>query len=360
MSYLAIEGLSKHYGNRNILSNVSLSIGHGEFLSLLGPSGCGKTTLLRIIAGFESPDTGRLLLDGREITPVSAAQRGMGMVFQAYSLFPNMTALDNVRFGLRIRKLAAKEQLSRARDMLALVGLADHMQKYPSQLSGGQQQRVALARALAIRPALLLLDEPLSALDAKVRVQLRDEIRNIQREAGVATIFVTHDQEEALSISDRVAVMHDGSVAQIGSPAEIYGTPRDIFVARFIGISTEFDGVVTESNTVRVGGVTLPASQADGLPKGAGVRVLIRPENVHLNHAGSGSGPALAGHVISETFFGATTQIRIELAEGGSLIATLPTIEAAKFPPATPICAIWAPEAPHLFLKDGRQATSVT
>ncbi len=360
MSYLEIEDLSKRYGNRNILNNVSLSIGRGEFLSLLGPSGCGKTTLLRIIAGFETADAGRLSLESREITPVAAAQRGMGMVFQAYSLFPNMTALDNVRFGLRIRKLAAKEQLSRAKDMLALVGLADHMQKFPAQMSGGQQQRVALARALAIRPALLLLDEPLSALDAQVRVQLRDEIRNIQREAGVATIFVTHDQEEALSISDRVAVMHDGSVVQIGSPAEIYGAPADIFVARFIGSSTEFDGVVVGNNAVKIGGTVVPARQAEGLSEGAAVRVLVRPESVQLNAADSNSGSALAGHVISETFFGATTQIRIELAEGGSLIATLPTIEATKFPSMTPVSASWTPDAPHLFIKDGRKVTSAS
>lgn len=360
MSYLEIEALSKRYGTRNVLNNVSLSIGRGEFLSLLGPSGCGKTTLLRIIAGFETPDTGRLSLDSSEITPIAAAQRGMGMVFQAYSLFPNMTALDNVRFGLRIRKLAAKEQLSRAKDMLALVGLADHMQKFPAQMSGGQQQRVALARALAIRPALLLLDEPLSALDAQVRVQLRDEIRNIQREAGVATIFVTHDQEEALSISDRVAVMHDGSIAQLGSPADIYRTPEDIFVARFIGSSTEFDGVVTGSNAVKIGSSVVPARQVESLPEGAVVRVLIRPEDVQVSLADSSSGPALAGRVVSETFFGATTQIRIELAEGGSLAATMPTIEATKFPPMTAVNAAWSPDAPHLFLKDGRKVASAS
>lgn len=357
MAYLDIKDLSKHYGDRSILGNVSLALGHGEFLSLLGPSGCGKTTLLRIIAGFETPDAGSLTLESREITALAATQRGMGMVFQAYSLFPNMTALDNVRFGLRIRKTAAKEQVARAKDMLALVGLAEHMHKFPAQMSGGQQQRVALARALAIKPTLLLLDEPLSALDAKVRVQLRDEIRNIQREAGVATIFVTHDQEEALSISDRVAVMHDGAIAQIGSPAEIYRTPADIFVARFIGTSTEFDGVVADNGTVKIGGATVPASEARSLPQGSAVRVLVRPENVRLSHQGSDTGSSFAGRVMSETFFGATTQLKIELATGESLLANLPTIEATKFPVMTSVDASWAPEASHIFLKDGRRAT---
>jgi len=355
MGYLEIEDISKRYGDRTVLNQVSLSLKPAEFVSLLGPSGCGKTTLLRLIAGFETPDAGKLTLLSQDLAAIPAARRNLGMVFQAYSLFPNMTALDNVRFGLRIRKLGSKEQVSQAKDMLALVGLADHMHKFPSQMSGGQQQRVALARALAIRPALLLLDEPLSALDAKVRVQLRDEIRNIQREAGVATVFVTHDQDEALSISDRVAVMHDGAIAQIGNAASVYGAPEDIFVARFIGISTELEGTVAGNNTVEINGIAVPALQAKGLPMGAAVRILIRPESVKLSPANAMLNSALAGHVTGETFLGATTQLKIALPKGGNLVATLPTIEAAKFPPMTPVGATWAPEASHLFHIDGRR-----
>ncbi|OYW07670.1 MAG: spermidine/putrescine ABC transporter ATP-binding protein, partial [Acidiphilium sp. 37-67-22] len=213
MPHLEIDGAAKRYGGKTVLHGIDLALGQGEFVSLLGPSGCGKTTLLRIVAGFERPDGGRVVLAGNDITDLPAAQRNMGMVFQAYSLFPNMTAEENVRFGLKVRRQTPAAQQVRAAELLALVGLDEHARKYPHQLSGGQQQRVALARALAIRPALLLLDEPLSALDAKVRVQLRDEIRRIQQETGVTTLFVTHDQEEALSISDRVVVMQEGRIA---------------------------------------------------------------------------------------------------------------------------------------------------
>ena len=218
MSYLSVENVSKDYGASTALSPLNLSLEQGELVTLLGPSGCGKTTLLRIVAGFAAPTTGRVLLDGRDLTPLPAARRQMGMVFQAYSLFPNMTAQDNVRFGLKVRGVSAAESEKRLKTLFELIGLSEMRQRYPNQLSGGQQQRIALARALAIEPRVLLLDEPLSALDAQVRLNLRDEIRRVQRETGTTTLFVTHDQEEALAISDRVVVMEKGRIAQLGTP----------------------------------------------------------------------------------------------------------------------------------------------
>ena len=243
MATVQVQHVRKTYGGREVLAQLDLNMKHGELICLLGPSGCGKTTLLRIVAGFVAPDEGRVLVAGRDVTRLPASARRMGMVFQAYSLFPNMTALDNVRFGPRVAGLPKPEQVTRAAGLLDLVGLSAHAQKYPHQLSGGQQQRVALARALAVQPEVLLLDEPLSALDAKVRVQLREEIRRIQRETGVTTILVTHDQEEALSIADRVAVMDDGRLRQVATPAMIYREPADAFVARFIGAGAVLPGV---------------------------------------------------------------------------------------------------------------------
>jgi len=274
----------------------------------------------------------------------------MGMVFQAYSLFPNMTALDNVRFGLRVRGIEPAEQRQRARAMLDLVGLSEHMGKYPHQLSGGQQQRVALARALAIRPALLLLDEPLSALDAQVRVQLRDEIRSIQRETGVTTIFVTHDQEEALSISDRVVVMHQGSMAQVAAPEAIYHQPANLFVARFVGVSAELPARVLDGRdgVIEVCGEAVRAEQARGLAAGARVHFLLRPEHVRVE-ALNGTRPpgTLAGIVESRTFFGASTRLKVNLAQPDtSVLASLSANDAAALRPGTPVLISWDAATP--------------
>ena len=225
MAGVELKQLHRRFGDVVALAGIDLEIPSGEFVSFLGPSGCGKTTALRLIAGFDRPTSGRILVDGKDITGVPPNRRDIGMVFQAYSLFPNMTAVRNVEFGLRVRKEGRGVRRGRARELLELVGLDQAADRYPHQLSGGMQQRVALARALAIEPRLLLLDEPLSALDAKVRVQLREEIRRIQTRLGITTIYVTHDQEEALSISDRVAVLSHGQIEQIGSPGEIYGAP---------------------------------------------------------------------------------------------------------------------------------------
>ncbi len=248
-----LEALSRRFGAVQALDGLDLDLNPGELVALLGPSGCGKTTALRILAGLEDADSGRVLVGGRDITNVPASRRDMGMVFQAYSLFPHLTAVENVEFGLSLRRQAAAVRRQRAHEMLELVGIAAQANRYPQQLSGGQQQRVALARALAIQPQVLLLDEPLSALDAKVRIQLRDEIRRIQIEVGTTTLFVTHDQEEALALADRVGVMRDGQLEQLGPPEEIYRSPATSFVAEFVGLSNRLPGRVVEDGVVVLG-----------------------------------------------------------------------------------------------------------
>ncbi len=319
-----LEGLSRHYGPVVALDRLDLTLAPGELIALLGPSGCGKTTTLRLLAGLEDADTGRITVGGRDITHISAAKRDMGMVFQAYSLFPHMTVRQNVAFGLRLRKVAAAQRDKRALEMLNLVGLSVQADRYPHQLSGGQQQRVALARALAIEPQVLLLDEPLSALDAKVRAQLRDEIRRIQLEVGITTLFVTHDQEEALAIADRVGVMRDGRLEQLAPPTEVYSRPATSFVAEFVGLSNRLDGEV-RGNEVTVRGITLPLVERD-VPDGRAV-ALIRPEAVGLaSDAAAESGP-LTGTVIAVTFLGATSRVTVDLGDT-RVMAQLPTSDA--------------------------------
>ena len=235
MPYLELNHLEKSFGATRVVKDFSLNIEKGEFISLLGPSGCGKTTVLRMVAGFETPTAGSIEIEGKDVVPLRPSQRNVGMVFQSYALFPNLTVVQNVAFGLRVAGVAKAETVDRVSEMLGLIGLRDLGDRYPFQLSGGQQQRVALARALAVRPRVLLLDEPLSALDAKIRVSLRAEIRAIQRDLGITTIFVTHDQEEALTMSDRVVVMNGGIAEQAGSPHEVYNRPKTRFVANFVG-----------------------------------------------------------------------------------------------------------------------------
>ena len=267
-----MEGLSRHYGSVKALDGLDLTINPGELIALLGPSGCGKTTTLRLLAGLEDADEGRITVAGSDITSRPANKRDMGMVFQAYSLFPHLTVLDNVAFGLRLRRQAKETRRQRALAMLELVGLSEQAGRYAHQISGGQQQRVALARALAIEPQVLLLDEPLSALDAMVRAQLRDEIRRIQLEVGTTTLFVTHDQEEALAIADRVGVMQGGRIEQIAPPTEVYSRPATAFVAEFVGLTNKLQGVV-RAGMVVVRGVELPLadkSVADGAGGSAG------------------------------------------------------------------------------------------
>jgi putative spermidine/putrescine transport system ATP-binding protein len=285
MTYLTLKNISKQFSNTTVVKDFNLDVEKGEFVSFLGPSGCGKTTTLRMIAGFEVPTTGRVNLDDEDITNKAPNQRNVGMVFQAYALFPNMTVAQNIGFGLRIRRENSAAIKERITEMLALIHLEQKGSSYPHQLSGGQQQRVALARALAIHPQVLLLDEPLSALDAKIRVSLRAEIRAIQRKLGITTIYVTHDQEEALSISDRIVVMYEGKIEQVGSPFEIYNFPQTAFVASFVGTlnTTTAEVIDPEKHLLQIDGVQLQAAEGlEGNQKGDKVTIAIRPERFNF------------------------------------------------------------------------------
>ncbi len=317
MSYLELAGLRKVYGGTVALQNVDLAVEQGEFVSLLGPSGCGKTTTLRIVAGLETADGGSVTLGGRDITALDPRQRDMGMVFQSYALFPNMTAWENVAFGLKMRRTPPAKCAETVRRMLDLVDLADRGDSYPHQLSGGQRQRIALARALAVEPTVLLLDEPLSALDAVVRVSLRDAIKAIQRRVNITTLYVTHDQEEALSLSDRVVVMQGGRVEQIGSPEEIYHRPATPFVASFVGARNVLPGrMLPEAGRVEVerpkGHLSVPVGPV--WTPGAAVDVSFRPEVVGVVREPS---EVPAGHnflpaeVIDRTFSGALVRLHL-------------------------------------------------
>jgi putative spermidine/putrescine transport system ATP-binding protein len=310
-----LDGLTRRFGALTALDHLQLEVRPGEMLALLGPSGCGKTTALRLLAGFDRPDEGRVLVGGRDVTDVPPSRRDMGMVFQAYSLFPNMDARRNVEFGLRMRKISGARRRARAEEMLELVGLAAHAAHYPHQMSGGQQQRVALARALAIEPSVLLLDEPLSALDARVRAQLRAEIRRVQRHLGTTTLFVTHDQAEALSIADRVGVMHQGQLEQLGPPEEVYDRPATPFVAEFVGTMNRVAGRVLPDGRLEVLGHSLASIGADGHAAGSLVEVLVRPEALEAV-------PSHPGHavVVERTFLGSLTRMHVRLDDGASLL----------------------------------------
>ena len=334
MTFLQLENLHRDFGTVKALNGIDISLGEGEFLSLLGPSGCGKTTALRLVAGFDRPNQGRIVVDGKDVTNVAPNKRDMGMVFQAYSLFPNMTARQNVEFGLKIRGQHKHDRSHRVDDLLELVGLGHAADRYPHQLSGGMQQRVALARALAIEPRVLLLDEPLSALDAKVRVQLREEIRRIQLELGITTLYVTHDQEEALAVSDHVAVMYGGVIEQMGTPAEMYTAPATAFVAEFIGTMNRLDAVVIDGRTGEVehSGMRLHVDAARGRRDGERVLVLIRPESLELEAQTNGATPnSFTGEVLTQTFLGPVTRLKVT-GSGTSLIADMSTARAAALP----------------------------
>jgi len=346
---VTLTGISKIYGTRTVLHELNLALGQGELLCLLGPSGCGKTTLLRILAGFETPNSGSITINGVDVTQLPPNKRRMGMVFQAYSLFPNMTALQNVCFGPRVRGTGTRaEQIAEGERLLAMVGLASHTNKFPHQLSGGQQQRVALARALAVKPDILLLDEPLSALDAKVRTQLRAEIRRIQLETKITTVFVTHDQEEALSISDRVAVMNEGHILQIDAPATIYRAPANAFVARFIGAGAVLRGEA-EGTGLRFGETLLPANAAGALPRGANAEMFLRPEHVTL-HGHEAPPGALAARITELTFFGSLTRIKLALtaAPEAELWADMASDGTEGFVPGGNVFAAWSPDSPRV------------
>ena len=326
-----LEDLRRSYAGATALDGLSLTLAPGELVALLGPSGCGKTTAMRIVAGLEEANSGRVSFGGKDVTGLPASKRDVGMVFQAYSLFPHMTAGQNVDFGLSLHKVPDDERKKRVGEMLELVGLSGFANRYASQLSGGQQQRVALARALAIKPTVLLLDEPLSALDAKVRSRLRDEIRRVQLEAGVTTLFVTHDQEEALAIADRVGVMRAGKLEQLGPPTEIYSRPATPFVAEFVGLTNRMEGVVKDGE-VEVRGTRLPLVKPDAA-NGPAV-ALVRPEAVTLAAQGAAATGPLSGTVIAVAFLGATSRVTVDLGDT-TVLAQLPTSAAAEHPAGT-------------------------
>lgn len=321
---ITFDRVVKAYGSQTVLHGIDLDIAPGEFVALLGPSGCGKTTMLRCLAGLEHVTKGMITVNGTDIISQPASKRDMGVVFQQYSLFPNMTVSQNVEFGLQMRKVAKSERTSLVGESLELVGLSHLGDRYAHTLSGGQQQRVALARALVTRPRALLLDEPLSALDAKVRVRLRDEIKAIQTELGITTIFVTHDQEEALAIADRVAVMKDGVIEQLGTPEELYQRPSSPFVADFIGESNRLIGEL-RGGFAQLLGIRLPTVDSSRFAEGDAIAAFIRPEHLSLLRPGSvlePQGAAIEGPpavVVSSGFLGSQRRTVVRL-KGGDLI----------------------------------------
>jgi putative spermidine/putrescine transport system ATP-binding protein len=330
--HVAVDGLSKTYpgAGRPAVDRVSFSLERGEMLALLGPSGCGKTTILRMIAGLVEPSGGRILIDGRDVSHIPVHRRAIGMVFQSYALFPHMNVAQNVAFGLEMRGVGRAEREERVRKALELVKLSGLEERRISQLSGGQQQRAAIARSLVIEPALLLLDEPLSNLDAKLRDEMRDEIRDIQARTRITTIFVTHDQAEALSMADRVGVMSNGLLEQVGAPREIFDRPRTEFVARFIGAGNFLSGRVSAPGTALVDGLG-PIRFAGEAPPGAELTLMIRPHRFHLaKGAESEAGNVFTGTVAGMVYRGETLSLTV-LAGPHALKVDLPT-HAAQLP----------------------------
>jgi iron(III) transport system ATP-binding protein len=344
MTHLKIENVSKRFGAFHAVRAARFEVAQGEFVCLLGPSGCGKTTLLRMIAGLETVTEGRIEQKGRDITHLSPSQRDFGIVFQSYALFPNLSVFDNVAYGLRSKGTAPGEAAKRVGELLDLVGLPGEAKKYPAQLSGGQQQRVALARALAIQPGLLLLDEPLSALDARVRHHLRHEIRALQRRLGVTTIMVTHDQEEGLTMADRIAVMNAGTIEQFADPHALYAKPATPFVADFVGTTNFLPATYVAPGKVATAGRELAAETPPDLVPGAKVRICVRPEDVAVRDVAPGSVNRLDMRVDELVFMGAFSRARLgagggialhadfsanllrdkAIAEGGALAVALP------------------------------------
>lgn len=323
---LEVNGLTRHFGSVLALDKFDLSVGKGELVALLGPSGCGKTTALRIIAGLEKSDAGAVTLNRKEITNNPAHTRNMGMVFQAYSLFPHLNVAENVSFGLKMRKVSKKKQEKKVNSILELVGLGTHHKRFAHQLSGGQQQRVTLARALVIEPEVLLLDEPLSALDAQVRTNLREEIRRLQLSLGTTTLFVTHDQEEAMAISDRVGVMSNGRLEQIDTPDTLYNTPATAFVANFVGVMNHVPGV-RSGKSVSILGDSYKVRNLDG---GDGhVLALIRPEQLEVEEAKKHGN----AHVVTRSFLGASSRIICQLTDGTIVQSLKPSSESGDLYP---------------------------
>jgi putative spermidine/putrescine transport system ATP-binding protein len=348
---VALEGVTKAYGTVRALDRIDLAIVEGELLSLLGPSGCGKTTTLNVVAGFVAPDAGRVVIDGVDVTSMPPYRRGLGVVFQSYALFPHMSVGDNIAFGLRERGLSRHEAGQRVDEALALVRLVGAADKRPQQLSGGMQQRVALARALVIRPRVLLLDEPLAALDKKLREEMRAELKDIQRTIGVTTVFVTHDQHEALGLSDRIAVMNAGRIEQLGAPREIYERPATRFVADFIGASSVLRVTVVDARTVELAnGVRLAVDLGESVAVGQLLELLLRPERVALMATGTNVLPAT---VDTAMYLGDHSEVRLRLMDDVRLLAVVPG--AAPLKAGDTVTVSIAPDA---FLLPGPRAPS--
>ncbi len=343
MSFLVLKSLRREFGDFIAVREMSLEIERGEFISLLGPSGCGKTTTLQMISGLLQPSSGQIILDGNDITNTPPNKRGLGIVFQSYALFPHMTALENVAFGLEMRGIAKPARLERARAALDQVRLGQFVERHPKDMSGGQRQRVALARALVIEPPVLLLDEPLSNLDAKLREDMCIELRLLQQEIGVTTILVTHDQEEALSMSDRIVVMQEGDISQIASPLELYEWPRNTFVSDFVGKTNLMRGQVADRNKVSVNGSLLSADTLNCAPDAA-VTVSVRPEKLHLSEEKTG----FRVKVDAAIFMGSSWLYRIT-SELGELFVTQPNTGVANFKKGDIAYLSWPEGALSLF-----------
>jgi putative spermidine/putrescine transport system ATP-binding protein len=354
--FLSVKNIRKSFANNTVVQDFNLDVGAGEFVSFLGPSGCGKTTVLRMVAGFEEPTSGSITIGGKDVTRLKPNQRNIGMVFQAYALFPNLTVAQNIAFGLRVAKVPKAESDQRVAEMLKLIGLPSLGDRFPYQLSGGQQQRVALARALAPKPKVLLLDEPLSALDAKVRVSLREEIRQIQKNLGITTVFVTHDQEEALSISDRIVVMYGGRAEQVGTPFEIYNQPKTRFVASFVGTLNILNAVVKSPKEGRIvidGQEVTAAQGVSGAETGAKRAVALRPEAVSLNGIG-GTRNRLDGTIEDVNFLGSVVRVRVRFKESAVSLDTFNNPNAPPPKQGEKVTVSFAPE--DLLVLEGEPA----
>lgn len=344
MAEITIEGVTKRYGDVTIIDKLSLQVRHGEFFTLLGPSGCGKTTLLRMIAGFIVPDEGRLLLDEQDITYMPAHKRETGMVFQDYALFPDKTVFDNVAYGLRVRKFSSRQIADKVGQILERVGLGHLPKRYPGELSGGQRQRVALARALVIEPRVLLMDEPLSNLDAKLRIQMRDVIRQLQQESKITAIFVTHDQEEALSMSDRIALLRQGRIDQLDTPEGLYARPATSYAADFIGAANliTVQGLATQADSMRVsvagGHIHVP-----GLVSGADWQLAARPEHITMHPDGAAPG-RISAQVLYRRYLGFKATYALRLSDGATLNVDVPAANDAAYAPGTAVFLSFSPE----------------
>ena len=351
MSFLRLEGLVKKFGDFTAVEQMDLSVEKGEFVSFLGPSGCGKTTTLQMIAGFLEPTEGRIFIDDQDITQVKPSKRNLGIVFQSYALFPHMTVADNVAFGLEMRKLDKQECAERVRETLDLVHLGAFSHRFPRELSGGQQQRVALARALVIRPEVLLLDEPLSALDAKIRENMQIELRAIQRKLGTTTILVTHDQAEAMAMSDRIAVMHEGRLAQVDRPYEAYERPSDSFVTKFLGKSNMFDGICKGTSdqltAIDVNGIEFLTRDVE-VESNAPVHVSVRPEKIRLVGVGKGR---IDGTISAQVFLGDQWVFQIETPLGAMDVVTQNS-GGRQVEEGSAVGLEWSPEEVRILLRE--------